>query len=108
MKKLFMIFIVVAFLAISSSAFADEYFFSPGNESYGFEGIGELRLWGIPAMSGDPAKASVSMGQNELSIAVWWNALQKAQELGLKVQVYFDPSNGYIWYMSGPLKNYSQ
>jgi hypothetical protein len=100
--------VVAAALTIAtlvSPASAAEAVFDPASTtlSYDVNDTGILKVWGVPAASGNPLVANPDYGYPaEIAIATWVALLLKAQELGKVVKIGYDPTTLEIWYVSKP------
>lgn len=82
---------------------AAEVEFNPNTQFYDVNGVSKLSLWGVPVTNGQALWADAKDSwQTELSVTAWVAMLLKAQQMGMKVSVGYDPVTFQIWYMSRP------
>jgi hypothetical protein len=90
-------------LLVALPAYSIEACFDPGTQFYDFNGESKLSIWGVAEASGNGLTADAQNSwHSELSVAMWYATILKAQEMGLQVVVAFDPVTYEIWYIARP------
>jgi len=80
-----------------------EVCYDPNIQFYDINGVSKLSLWGVPEANGQSLWADAKDSwHSELSVALWYGTLLKAQEFGLQVVIGYDPDTLAIWYVARP------
>lgn len=103
MKNLLAVITTVLCLAVAAPVSAAEVSFDPSTQYYNMDGSSTLFLWGVPEANGNALVANPDYGwPTETSVAAWYATILKAQEMGLRVVIGYDPVNFEIWYVARP------
>ncbi|HBO16488.1 MAG: hypothetical protein UR69_C0003G0100 [Candidatus Moranbacteria bacterium GW2011_GWE2_35_2-] len=104
MKKNIVALLVSIFVcAFGLSANADEACFDPNAQYFDVNGVSRLNLWGIPEANDNAVFADARQSwHTELSVAMWYATILKAQENDMVVVVGYDPASYELWYVAKP------
>ena len=103
MKKCIFAVLVLSLLISVVPAQSAEVCYDPNVYFYNMNGVSRLSLWSVPEVNGAELWADAKESwHSELSIALWYATLVKAQEMGLQVVIGYDPDTLAIWYIARP------
>lgn len=99
MKKTILAAAFVLSTVIPTISQSAQVCFDPTTQGYDMNGESKLTLRGVTAFPNGLTADAKTSWHSELSLAIWYANLLKAQENAKQLGVGYDPNSGEIWFV---------